>query len=256
MGKKIGTTGILLFLGLTIAFQIAYYIGLRGMISNVGMLRFPTITGNLGSPCGTTPRDVADHFVCCVGLVHYFLFGYLYSVKKHYAEKSLHGKSGKIKRWVGLEIFCQLGIFFSYLLVWIDNFKLYNMLYDILYDINEEINETILFWEVWDVDEGASILYMLLCKKRIISIRSTWVEQYGDIFNLTIIIAPIFLTLLIYVIHCAFRFIQFKRSDCFGMIWAVWTVVFFLAIILLAVWKFPQMSLDGVWPWQQSGFAT
>lgn len=253
MRKKNSMTGMLFFLGLTIAFQIVYYIGVWGMISNVGMFRFPTITGNLGSPCGASPRDVADHFVRCVGLVHYFLFGYLYSVKKHYAEKSLHGKSGKIKRWVGLEIFCQLGIFFSYLLVWIDNFKLYNM----LYDINEAINEIILFWKVWEVDDAASILYMLLCKKRIISIRYTWVEQYGDIFNLTIIIAPIFLMLLIYVIHFVFRFIQFKRSNCFSMIWAVWTVVFFLAIILFAAWKFPQMSLDGVWPWQQqSGFST
>ena len=227
MKKKVGIVSMWLFLGLTIAFQIAYFIGVRGMISNVGMFRFTTMTGQLGSPCGTSPRDVADHFVCCVGLVHYFLCGYLYSVKKHYAEKRLNGKNGKTKRWVVLEIFCQLGIFFSYLLVWIGK-----------------------------VDDGAAILYMFLGKKRIISIRYTWVEQYGDIFNLTITIAPIFLTLLIYVIHCVFRFIQFKRSNCFSMIWAAWTVVFFLAIILLAVWKFPQISLDWVWPWQQSGIAT
>lgn len=256
MRKKISMTGMWLFLGLTIAFQITYYIGMRGMISNVGMFCFPTMNGSLGSPCGTTPRDVADHFVCCVGLVHYFLYGYLYSVKKHYAEKRLNGKNGKTKRWIILEIFCQLGILFSYLLVWIDNFILYNMLYDILYDVNEAINETILFWKVWEVDDAASILYMLLCKKRIISIRYTWVEQYGDIFNLTVSIAPIFLMLLIYSIHCVFRFIEFKRSNCFNMIWAVWTVIFFLAIILLAVWKFPQMDLEGVWPWQQNGFST
>lgn len=256
MRKKIGTTGMWIFLGLTIAFQIVYYIGVRGMISNVGMFRSPTMDGSLGSPCGASLRDVADHFVRCVGLVHYFLFGYLYSVKKHYAEKSLNGKNGKTKRWVGLEIFCQLGILFSYLLVWIYNFILHTIIYDILYDINETINETIQSWKVWEVNDAASILYMLLCKKRIISIRYTWVEQYGDIFNLTIIIAPIFLTLLIYVIHFVFRFIQFKRNNCFSMIWAVWTVVFFLAIILFAAWIFPQMSLDGVWPWQQSGFST
>lgn len=35
--KKIGATGILLFLGLTIVFQLAYCIWLRRMISNVGV---------------------------------------------------------------------------------------------------------------------------------------------------------------------------------------------------------------------------
>ncbi|MDE6567576.1 MAG: hypothetical protein K2K70_07580 [Lachnospiraceae bacterium] len=227
MRKKIGTTGMWLFLGLTIAFQIAYYIGLRDMISNERVF-------------GTTTREVADHFVCCVGLVHYFLFGYLYSVKKHYAEKNLDGKNldgknGIIKRWIILEIFCQLGIFFSYFLVWIDSRIVYH------------INETIGYWHV-----GRSIqaLYIFWGRKEIIPMGTAWVEQYGEIFDLTLIIAPVLLMLLIYSIHCVFRFIQFKRNDCFNMIWAVWTVVFFLVIIVFAVkWT---LKGDGIMMWTES----
>ena len=221
MRKKIGTIGMWLLPGLTIVLQIAYYIGLRDMISNDAIL------------------DIADHFVCCVGLVHYFLFGYLYSVKKYYAEKRLNGKNGETKRWLGPAIFCQLGILFSYLLVWVDNHILHYMDY--------YIGETIRYWNA-----GRSIqtLYIFLSRKKIISAEYEWVEQYGNIFHLTFIMAPVLLMLLIYSIHCVFRFIQFKRNDCFNMIWAVWTVVFFLTIILLAVWEFRQMDFSGWWHYQ------
>lgn len=236
MKKKIGATGILLFLGLTIVFQLAYFIWLRRMISNVGVFY-----SNLdGSPNGRTPREVVDHFVCCMGLVHYFLCGYLYSIKRHFAERSLNGKNGKIKRWVGMEIFCQLGIFFSYLLVWIDNRIL-------LYYINERIRH-------WSVGGSTTVLYKFLCKKEIISKEYTWVEQYGDIFDFSTIIAPILLMLLIYGIHCVFSLVQFKRNNCLNMIWAVWSVVSFITIVLLIKWNFQPTSFGRWWYWYQENF--
>lgn len=231
MRKNIRKIALLLFLGLTIAFQVIYYIRWRDMISNIGIYRFPTISGHPGKPCGTSPRDAADHFVCCVGLVHYFLFGYLYAANRHYAEIKRNGKNRKTKRWIGLEIFCQLGIFFSYLLTWINNYII----------ANEQIRP-------WDIGDGARVIYILLCKKQMIPIKSTWPEQYGNILSLLCVIAPILLMLLIYSIHCVFRFMQWKRGNCF---YVIWTVVFFLAMIALAVWAFPQISYDGVWPWQQ-----
>lgn len=242
MRKNISEIALLLFLGLTITFQITYCIRWRNMISNVGMFRFPTASGG-AIHSGTSPRDVTDHFVCCVGLLHYFLSGYLYSVKKHFAEKKCNGKNGKVNCWAGVEIFCQFGIFFSYLFTWIDNCIL------------SIINEWCHFCEqlhYWDAGNGAQVIYMLFCKKQMIPIKSTWPEQYGNIFSLLCVIAPILLMLLIYSIHFVFRFMQLKRNNGFHMIWAVWTVVFSLAVAVLAVWAFPQISYNGVWPWQQS----
>ena len=230
MKKKTGITGMLLFLGMTIIFQLVYYMWIRDMISNVGVF----YSHLDGGPSGTSPREVTDHFVCCVGFIHYFLFGYLYSVKRHYAENSHNGKNGKVKFWVGLEIFCQLGIFLSYLLLWIDNHILYY------------IDNT--YWH-WSVGGSTTTLFRYFCKKEMISDEYLWAEQYGDVFDLTVIIAPVFLMFLIYSIHFVFRLIQFKRHNRLHVIWAIWTVGFLLAIVLLAVRNFQQMGLADWWHW-------
>lgn len=226
MKQKSGMVSIWLLLGLAVVFQLVYCATLRDMISNVGVFL------SQGRPSGTTPRDIADHFVYCVGLVHYFLFGYLYSVKKHYAARSLNGKNGKIKRWIGLEIFCQLGIFFSYLLIWLDN--------HILYYINKEI------W-YWSVGKSSAAFYLFLCRQEIISEEYAWVEQYGELFDFTFILAPVFLMLLIYIFHCVVRLIQSKPGNFSDIIWTVWTVVFFLAVVLLAVWICGRMDFERWW---------
>lgn len=139
-----------------------------------------------------------------------------------------------------MEIFCQFGIFFSYLLVWLDNRIL-------LYYINERIRH-------WSVGESTTVLYKFLCKKEIISKEYTWVEQYGDIFDFTTIIAPILLMLLIYGIHCVFSLVHFKRNNCLNMIWAVWSIVPFITIVLLIKWNFQPMSFSRWWYWYQENF--
>ncbi|MCH5266813.1 MAG: hypothetical protein J1E62_00600 [Lachnospiraceae bacterium] len=232
MKKKMGTTAMLLFLGLTIAFQLAYYMWIRGTISFVG-----TFANFRGQPWGESPRDVADHFVCCVRVVHDFLLGYLYCVQRHYEEKSLKGQEGKIKFWVGMEVMCQLGIFVTYYLVWISN--------RILYYILDKDDWIVANWHVGTAE--TVIYYHLRDGKKIIPATYAWGEKYWNIFVLAIIIAPILLMMVIYSVHLVCRIKQFKRSGYLNKVWVIWNVVFVVVMVLVVVRWFYLLKFSEGW---------
>lgn len=214
--------GMKLFLGLTIVFQLIYYTWIRGMISDVGV--FHDIHGN---PGGATPRDIADRFVCCVGLLHYLLLGYLYAVKRHYEERSLRGKDGNIRLWLELEILFQLGMFAGYYLVWIDT-----------YILRPFVSGRILSVIGCDVGYSKMIIYRVLEARGMIPkvyVGRSWTSQEWDFFVFSIIIAPIALMFLIYSTHLVYRTIQFKRIGCLNIIWVRWNLLLLVAILLVAL---------------------
>lgn len=174
MKKKIAMIGSLLLPILTLVFQLTYYIWLRDKIADLYL-----------------PED-ADAFVWSLGLVHYFLFGYLYAVKRNAA--------GEVKRWRSMEIFCQLGMFFSYLFLWITNPV-------VSYGIDEEFTDLIRYaMEQNDFDLRYTILLLLFA------------------------MAPLLLMLPIYGIHFICRIIQFKRRDCLRIKWLARTAIIFPVI--------------------------
>lgn len=188
--------------------------------------------GMSGEPLGETPRDVADHFVWCVALVHYFLFGYLYSVKKHYEAGNPQENKAKIKFWNGMEVRCQLGIFLSYYLVWMNN---------------QIVCYFVGFERSWNLFSSETALYKYMTNKSIISNRYAWGEKYWNSFVLCLIIAPIILAFLIYSVHLVYRIIQFKHNDCLSILWAIRNVALLIAAMLLAVRWFQLSKFDEYW---------
>lgn len=211
MKKKIGFIAMIIYLCLVVLLQIIYQAEIR--------MRIPYDWWDINRV--HYPREIADHLADCFFGVHYFLFGYLLFERKHYYGRIRQQEEKKVRLWVGLAIFCQIGALCLYAVLWLAYTDVPKL----------PVNTPFVF------------VYNFL-RKSISDMQMSRIESdYKYYANWGIILAPVALYLVIYIFNFLFHYFLYKKRKCLSKKWRNWNFIYIVCFILILFWVFDAQTL-------------